>query len=97
MHNRGVKHRDLSRTVAYGWLEGWRDYWAWAKDYPIRPKELKPKRVVDVQEVRYERALKAEKRWLTKLKRAQTALKKIVRQKKYYERKMAAAHEPKKD
>lgn len=51
-----------------------------------------PKPVVqrDVQAERYGRVLAAEKRWGTKLKRAQTALRRLRSQRRYYEKQMAA-------
>lgn len=40
---------------------------------------------------RYHRALASEKRWLAKLKRAQTALKKLRTKLRYYERVLTGA------
>lgn len=76
----GPEHHALERRlVAYvieqGWLDG------------KLKKEPKPK--VDPIVIRHKRVLQGIKRWTTKLKRAQTALKKLERQRRYYERKAA--------
>lgn len=56
---------------------------------PVRASVLKPKAKPDKREVRYKRLLAREKAWSTKLKRAQTALAKIARARKRYEREAA--------
>jgi hypothetical protein len=83
----GVKpHDDMGRhafleremidyVVKSGWLEG-----------KLKPK-AKPK--VPVQEVRYRRIIERIAAWQAKAKRAETALRKLRRQQRYYERKTA--------
>lgn len=54
----------------------------------------KPKREIDLVAVRHAAVLDREKSWTSKLKRAQTALRKIRQQRKYYETKLAARGKP---
>lgn len=60
---------------------------------PMRaPPTPKPQpTTADKQAAKYERLLVREKLWLTKQKRANTALREIARQKRYYERTLKAA------
>jgi len=60
---------------------------------PESPAPSKPKPKRDIQRERYERLLKREKAWTTKKKRAATALKKITKQKRYYENQFKKAAE----
>ena len=74
------KHEWLERQLAeyvrdQGWIDG-----------KLRPAE-KPK--VDPKQVRYRRVLARLDAWQRKLKRAETAIKKLQRQKAYYERESA--------
>jgi hypothetical protein len=55
---------------------------------PQEPKATKPK--PDVQATRYQQTVEALARWTTKLKRAQTALKKLKVRARYYERALAS-------
>ena len=55
------------------------------RDEPYEP----PKKTRDVQAERAERVVAGIKRWETKLKRAQNKLKKLRRQKKYYDKVLA--------
>lgn len=74
-HWAGVKHG------RYDYLEG----------IVIRPKEAKPaKPKGDAQIIRYQAAVEAEKRWRTKLKRAQTGVKTYRDRIKRYEKIFAA-------
>jgi len=69
-------------------------YWEpqkWAKDYPLRIKEQKPKPKQDIQLVRYERVLKHIKEKERRLKRLKTCLQKWYKKKKYYEKVLTAA------
>lgn len=56
---------------------------------PTKRKPAKPK--PDIQIVRYERVMASLKRWATKLKRAQTALKTLNAKRRYYEAALTAA------
>jgi hypothetical protein len=78
------RHAFLERTLAEhvvssGWLEG-----------KLR-REAKPKAPpVDRKTVRQQRIAAKIKRWQSKKKRAETALKKLNRQRRYYDRQAAA-------
>lgn len=72
--------------------------YSWAKDLPLEVKltrdKIKPTVNQDMLKIEA-----AEKRWNTKLKRAQTALKKLANKRKYLQRKglkLAASHEQRK-
>lgn len=67
--------RLVNEAVKRGWLSG---------ALQDKPKPAKPKRDIRVEKLIGTEALIA--RWETKLKRAQTALKKLSRRKRYYER-----------
>ena len=87
-HLRGLRHREM-RGSKYMWAG--RHYFDWAGTYPIEKKPAKEKpKAADVQDVRYKRVLELKKAWQTKLKRAQTAIKKLNAKQKYYERAFAA-------
>lgn len=65
----------IEQVVKRGWLDE-------------QPKETVkvPKPKPDLKAVRYQRVLASIKTWESKMKRAQTALKKLRRKQKYYER-----------
>src|ERR1041384_2649567 len=85
-HNRGMQHRQMPKH--YTWAEGWEDYVAWAADMPLEIQTA-PERKTDVQQQRYSRVLELKNKWTAKLKRAQTALKKLRAKERYYERAFA--------
>lgn len=90
-HSRGLQHSEMRGCARYDYTEGWRDYYAWANQMPIEKKQVREKLKEDVQLVRYNRILERQRGWTTKLKRAQTALKKLARQQRYYEKVLVAA------
>jgi len=57
----------------------------WVKDYEIRKKEITEKPKIDIQKIRYERAMKNYHQAETRLKRAKTLLNKWKKKMKYYE------------
>jgi hypothetical protein len=69
----------IKHVVSSGWLEG-----------KLRRPE-KPKAKVDLKEVRRKRIEKRLVEWAAKRKRAETALKKLRRQARYYEQQMTDA------
>jgi hypothetical protein len=69
-----IERQMIEHVVNSGWLDG-----------KLR-REPKAKPVVDMKAVRHQRALASVKRWEAKLKRAETALRKLRRQARYYER-----------
>lgn len=91
-HNKGMSHWQMNRAIRYGYIEGWREFYAWAKDFPIDKKEVVVKPKPDIQLVRYERALDNLKRWQSKLKFATGKLRRYRGQVRRYERVLAAAN-----
>lgn len=90
-HNRGKRHRDMGTSPRYAWdTDGkWRELYGWAASMPLERTPERPK--ADGQLTRYLSVLARQEGWQTKLKRAQTALKKLTRQRRYYERALLAA------
>lgn len=88
-HCRGYRHKGMCT------LNDWRH--AKPESYPgligmtvrATPPKVRPK--VDHRQRRYARTLAKIKSWKTKAKRAATALKKLERQRRYYERTMDGA------
>jgi hypothetical protein len=78
-HQHAFTEKQLIECVVNkGWLDG----------KLKRPD--KPKAKLDVKAVRYQRVLKRMERWEAKRKRAEQALKKLRRQKAYYENRIGA-------
>lgn len=71
-----LEARMIKEVIRRGWLNG------------VLIPEPKPKAVVDPKVVRYFKVLNSIKRWESKLRRAETAIKKLNRQKRYYETKV---------
>jgi len=82
-HNLGFRSQDR-RNYKYDWTEQFN--YEWAKNYPIRLKEEKPKVAVDVKAIRYQRAKSNLEKALTRFKRARTLLSKWQNKVKYYEK-----------
>jgi hypothetical protein len=79
-HAKGLRHRDM-RNTRYGWVEGWRERYAWAVDYEfgMRPEPAKKSREEQLVERRSKAVIKAEKmvrKWTITAKRSNTMLKK---------------------
>lgn len=89
-HARGMNHKQMRNAPRYNRVGNYREVYAWAEAMPLEVKPKRAKAPVDIQAVRHKRILAATKRWETKLKRAQTALKKLRAQDRYYSRAMAA-------
>lgn len=77
-HNLGLRHRAMKRT--------WRDHEDWAAAYPLKFAPLKEKPHEDPKEKRRASIEKRLKSWATKLKRAQTAIKKLTAQQRRYDK-----------
>lgn len=93
-HTINYTHADMGfRKNGLFWWGG-EEFYPWAKDLPLepKPKKLKPKGT-ELKLVKLVRLEKREVEWEAKLKRANTALKKIRTQKRYYERQLVAAKE----
>lgn len=65
-------------VIQQGWLDG-----------KLKPK-VKPRAAPDLKAERYQRVVAREKQWRVRAKRATTMLRKLRRQRQYYERSMAA-------
>lgn len=74
-----VEREMVAYVVASGWLDG-------KLKRAQRPKVPKP----SVPELRHQRVVARLAAWKTRAKRAATAIKKLTRQKRYYEKKLAA-------
>jgi len=73
-----IEKEMIEHVVNSGWLDG----------KLKKPERVKPGKAA-VQATRHARVLASIKRWESKRKRADTALKKLARQKRYYERSLA--------
>lgn len=98
-HNAGAKgERWMRRGTLYGWGEGWRENVAWAEALPL---ELQEQPAPASREERVAAKLASiearEVAWRSKLKRANTALRKLAKQRAYYTRRAAALHSRRND
>lgn len=74
-HTRGVRHKDMNCT-RYGYVPGWREFYAWAKDMPIEKRAAKTAPSRDAKRLKkLDAAAVAVKNWTRKLKLAETKLK----------------------
>lgn len=73
----------VSYVLASGWLDG-----------TLRPKPKAKPAPKDADAVKLTRTIAAIKRWRTKERRAKTALAKLEKRRKYYEKKATAAPTP---
>jgi hypothetical protein len=91
-HNAGANgERWMRRGTRFGWGTGWRENVPWALDLPLELAPAKPAPAPsEVVAEKLERIAQRERAWSSKAKRAATALKKLARQRRYYERKLAA-------
>jgi hypothetical protein len=92
-HAKGFKHADaIMKTNRYGWVDGWKERYAYAAALPIELKPDRPKPAVDEQrQKKLSHSLRMVKRWESKVKRAQTALKKWQRRAKAQEKRATGA------
>lgn len=84
-HTRGMTHAQMKGRPDYERVGNWRELYAWAEELPLEESQSKARPKQDVQSVRYRRVLEGIARWETKHKRAVNALKKLRKQRKYYE------------
>ena len=89
-HARGMDHGQMRNSPRYSRVGNYREIYAYAEAMPLEHKPRKTRPAVDIQAVRHQRTLASIKRWETKLKRAQTALKKLRAQDRYYSKALAA-------
>jgi len=95
MHCYGYKHSQMG-VCRRGWATAAERYkWAdemFPQGIPVKtPKVRVTPDKADIQEKRYLRVVAQVKTWTTKLKRAQTAIKKLAVRRRYYEKVLAAA------
>jgi len=95
-HQKGLTHRDMRGRPSFDYSPGWRDLYAWAAAFPVerRPVLERPRKAppspVQLAEANYEKAAAMVRTWETKIKRAQTALKKWKRRAALRQRRVAA-------
>jgi hypothetical protein len=85
-HARGLLHGQMRGAPRYRRVGNWRDIYSWANELPLEKKEGKKKQRVTTQD-RLTKIQVCVAQWETKLKRAQTYLKKLKAKARYYERK----------
>jgi hypothetical protein len=89
-HAKGVKHSEMN-PIRYKWAEGWRERYAYAKDFPIGIKADPPKPTLDVK--RQKALVHAQKmvtKWVRKQKLATTTLKKWQLRARTVERRLSS-------
>jgi hypothetical protein len=90
-HAKGLKHGEMNET-RYKWGAGWRERYAYAKDFPVGVKTDPPKPTLG--DKRQKELVKAQgmiSKWTRRHKLAQTTLKKWQRKAKAIERRLATA------
>lgn len=90
-HSKGLKHRDMQNT-RYGWIEGWRERYAYANNFPVEARPEKPAPTLD--DKRQKKLAAAQKKvaeWTRKQKLATTTLKKWEKKVKRLARTIASA------
>lgn len=97
-HCHGKTHNDMRGASRYRYVGNWRDHVAWALELPLERKPEKPKPTVDDKRIlRLRRAAWNLALWETKLKRAQTKVKRwratVRRMERYNAAAMAARKE----
>lgn len=96
-HQKGLTHRQMKGRPSYTYAPGWRDVYAWAAAFPVeqRPVRVRPIKPapsqLEVAQTRYAEAAAKVKTWETKVKRAQTMLKKWQRRARLRQSKIAAS------
>lgn len=95
LHSKGLHHRRITARHRYfsHWAEFTKDKnrMAWADQYQLRKKEVKPKPQTDWQLIRYERVKARVKEYISKVKRCQNLLKKYLQKQRRYEKVLTAA------
>lgn len=94
-HIRGLYHNRMNGLPQYDRVGNWREVHGWGETLILEPQKATAKKTIaDVKQVRFARVQAAIKRWETKLKRAQNALKTYRAKERYYERQFAMAVKP---
>lgn len=93
-HAKGLKHGEMNK-VRYGWADGWRERYAFAKDFPIGIKAAPVKPTLDdKRQKELRKAQKMVSTWTTRHKRAATTLKKWQSRAKAIERRLRTPSHP---
>lgn len=88
-HCRGLRHREM-KSSRYDWVEGWKERYAYAEQFPMElAPEMMAAKATDADKA--ERLIVKLKRWQAKKKRAETAIGKLKRRLRHYERKLQQA------
>ena len=91
-HNHNVRHVQL-RSKRYDFRKDWREVWAWADAYEIRPQPVKIKPVITPEMKAEKKRLHAEtmlEKWQRKQKNAAAKVKAWRQKTRYHERRLAA-------
>jgi hypothetical protein len=93
-HAKGLKHGEMNK-VRYGWAEGWRERYAYAKDFPVGIKAPAPKPTLD--DKRQKELRKAQGmivKWTRRHKLAATTLRKWQKKARTIERRLETPTHP---
>ena len=85
-HTKGFRHKDINGLAKYDWnAKGCEEWYEWAKDFPLekKPPEKKKRKTADDKLAHYEKLVA---QWETKLKRAQTYVRKYKKKVADYKR-----------
>jgi hypothetical protein len=76
-HLRGLTHAQMRGAPRYTYAEGWREVYAWAQAYQVRKIEPKPAPSLDARrQAKLQKSESMIRLWETRVRRAQTWLKK---------------------
>jgi len=71
-HSRGVRHPAMRGSVRYRYVNGWRDFYAWASAMPVEQYPVKPKPTLDARRAaRLENAQRKLLQWERAVRLAQ--------------------------
>ncbi len=90
-HNKGIRHRDMTNTQRWGYVEGWRGLYAWAADFPVSAKPIaEVPALATVIERKLAHAESMKRKAHTRASRAKTILHRWEKRVRYYEKKLTA-------
>lgn len=93
-HAKGLHHRQMNKSSRYYWVEGWKERYTYAENFPI---EAKPAKAVvkptidDKRRKAHDKALAMAAKWERRLKQASSMLKKWQRRARTVERRLSLA------
>jgi hypothetical protein len=93
-HSQNCKHRGMKKTSIYDWAGCWKEHFAWAHEMPLEKQEpirkpIPTKTAVILKKLDHANAKMIE--WNARVKKAQSAYKRWVRRRKYYDGQFAKA------